>query len=77
MQMTHLRRMPTVRVPCFYISCLVARPPYPQEERQREADTERNRGVYLAAQLQAIDADENAAIARGIKRNSDKVRATW
>ncbi|GLC44384.1 hypothetical protein PLESTM_001591300 [Pleodorina starrii] len=46
------------------------------EERAREAEfeeRERNKGVFLRVELQALPADEGVALAKGVKRSKDKL----
>lgn len=45
----------------------------PQAQRQREEETEHNRGVWFQAELQAVDADDEALAAKA-KRHKDKAR---
>lgn len=44
-----------------------------QDQERHQVELEHNRGVYLHTSLQAAPADEDAAIARGIKRVADKL----
>eukprot|EP00877_Chromochloris_zofingiensis_P011828 jgi/Chrzof1/689/Cz01g24350.t1 len=43
------------------------------DQERHQVELEHNRGVYLHTSLQAAPADEDAAIARGIKRVADKL----
>lgn len=43
-------------------------------EERRSQLTESNRGIWLQAELQALPLDEDALVAKGIKRAKDKVR---
>ncbi|GLI69109.1 hypothetical protein VaNZ11_013656 [Volvox africanus] len=46
------------------------------EERAKEADfeeRERNKGVFLRVELQALPADEGVALTKGVKRSKDKL----
>lgn len=47
---------------------------FSQNAELREADLERNNGVYYSERLQPVPADSAATLATGVKRSADKAR---